>query len=94
MNISLNQADMNLNVSIVIVNWNTKSILRDCLESVYEQTKDISFEVIVIDNASTDGSVEMIRSEFPHVILTENRNNEGFAAANNQGTYYCSTAIR
>lgn len=72
-------------VSIVIVNWNTRSILRDCLRTVYDQTKDIRFEAIVIDNASSDGSVDMIRTEFPQVVLVANESNRGFAAANNQG---------
>jgi GT2 family glycosyltransferase len=76
---------MVVNVSIVIVNWNTRDILRDCLKSVFEQTKDISFEVIVVDNASSDGSVLMVKSEFPRVVLIENKENHGFAAANNQG---------
>ena len=76
---------MNLNVSIVTVNWNTKSILRNCLKSVYDQTKAISFEIIIIDNASSDGSVDMIKTEFPGTILIENKTNKGFAAANNQG---------
>ena len=72
-------------VSIVIVNWNTRDILRDCLASVYEQGGEIDFEVIVIDNASTDGSVEMVKKDFPRVTLIENSQNRGFAAANNQG---------
>jgi hypothetical protein len=67
------------------VNWNTKEILRDCLASVYEHAGDIDYEIIVIDNASTDGSVEMVKNEFQHVILIENSDNRGFAAANNQG---------
>lgn len=74
-----------MDVSIIIVNWNTRDILRDCLQSVFEQTKDISFEVIVIDNASSDDSVQMIKSEFPRVVLIENKENRGFATANNQG---------
>ena len=74
-----------LDLSIVIVSWNTRGILHDCLSSVYEETNNVSFEVIVIDNASTDGSGEMVKSEFPQVILLENRKNRGFAAANNQG---------
>jgi len=74
-----------LDVSIVIVNWNTRIILRNCLNSIDEHTKDVSFEVIVIDNASTDGSVKMIRSNFPKVIIIENKENRGFAKANNQG---------
>ncbi len=76
---------MSIDVSIIIVNWNTREIVRDCLQSVYEQTKGISFEVIVIDNASSDGSAEMLRKEFPQIVLIENRDNRGFAAANNQG---------
>lgn len=72
-------------VSVVIVSWNTKDILQNCLKSVYEQSHNISFEVIVVDNASSDGSAEMIKKDFPQVILTENSKNCGFAAANNQG---------
>ncbi|MBA7636301.1 N-acetylglucosaminyl-diphospho-decaprenol L-rhamnosyltransferase [subsurface metagenome] len=74
-----------MDVSIIIVNWNTRDIIRDCLKSVYEQTKGISFEVIVIDNASSDGSVEMVKSEFYQVVLIENKQNRGFAAGVNQG---------
>jgi GT2 family glycosyltransferase len=74
-----------IDVSIVIVNWNTREILQDCLRSVYEQTQEILFEVIVIDNASSDGSAEMVRQIFPTVTLIENTQNRGFAAANNQG---------
>lgn len=76
---------MAFDLSIIIVNWNTCGILRDCLKSVFDQTQDITFEVIVIDNASSDDSVQMVKSEFPQVILIENNDNRGFAAANNQG---------
>lgn len=71
-------------VSIIIVNWNTKDLLRDCLRSVIDQTK-ARHEIIVIDNASTDSSPEMVRTEFPDVILIANQDNRGFAGANNQG---------
>lgn len=74
-----------MQVSIIIVNYNTKKLLRDCLESIFRNTKDIAFEVIVSDNSSTDGSVEMIKSEFSQVILIENKENLGFGAANNRG---------
>jgi GT2 family glycosyltransferase len=74
-----------LDVSVVIVNWNTRDILRDCLVSVFGQTQGIACEVIVVDNASHDGSVEMVRKEFPRVILIANEENRGFAAGNNQG---------
>lgn len=75
----------NMNVSIIIVNYNTKQLLADCLNSIYEQTKDISFEVIVSDNGSTDGSIKMLKQDFPQVILIENNANLGFGAANNRG---------
>lgn len=71
-------------ISIIIVNWNTKDLLRDCLRSVIDQTR-VQYEIIVIDNASADNSVEMIGAEFPDVILIANQDNRGFAGANNQG---------
>jgi GT2 family glycosyltransferase len=72
-------------VSILIVSWNTREVLRDCLRTVYEQTKTVPFEVIVVDNASDDGSAEMVRTAFPQAVLLANTTNRGFAAANNQG---------
>lgn len=74
-----------MDVSIIIVNYNTKELTRNCLRSIFDQTKDVDFEVIVSDNGSTDGSIEMIRAEFPQVILIENNANLGFGAANNRG---------
>lgn len=72
-------------ISIIIVSWNTKEILRQCLRSVYEHTPELEIETIVVDNASSDGSAEMVLSDFPQVVLIENNDNRGFAAANNQG---------
>jgi GT2 family glycosyltransferase len=74
-----------IDVSVIIVNWNTRDLVRQCLRSLYVQIPSISFEVIVVDNGSTDGSVEVIQLEFPQVKLLVNRDNRGFAAANNQG---------
>lgn len=74
-----------MDISIIIVSWNTKDILRDCLDSVYAQTQGVDYEVIVIDNNSHDGSARMVADDFPEVILIENEDNRGFAAANNQG---------
>lgn len=74
-----------LDVSIIIVAWNVRQLLYDCLKSVYEQTEDIDFEVIYVDNASEDGSVEMVAEQFPQVKIIENEENEGFIKANNQG---------
>jgi GT2 family glycosyltransferase len=71
-------------LSISIINWNTQDLLANCLESV-EQTKDgLDVEIIVVDNASTDGSQEMVQARFPAVKLVENQDNLGFARANNQ----------
>ena len=71
-------------LSIVIVNWNTRDLLRQCLHSIYKTTHNLAFEIYVVDNNSTDGSVNMIKKEFFKVNLIENRRNEGFATANNQ----------
>jgi len=74
-----------VDVSVIIVNWNTKELLRDCLSSVYEHAGNIDYEIIVIDNASTDGSASMVKNDFRQVILIKNSDNRGFATANNQG---------
>ncbi len=71
-------------LSIIIVNWNTRDLLADCLKSVYETVHDVAFEVFVVDNASSDGSAAMVRERFPSVHLIENDENVGFARANNQ----------
>ena len=76
---------MKIDVSVIIVNYNTKDLLRDCINSVIEQTKNISFEIIVSDNGSSDGSIEMLKAEFPKVIILNNKENLGFGKANNRG---------
>jgi GT2 family glycosyltransferase len=77
-----------MDVSIIIIGYNTETLLKQCLISVFEKTKDISFEVIVVDNASHDGSSQMVRKEFPNVILIEIPENLGFGRANNLGAKY------
>ncbi len=72
-------------LSVVVVNWNTRDLLRDCLASVYVTVGRSDFEVIVVENKSTDGSREMVKTEFPQVRLIENSENRGYAAANAQG---------
>lgn len=74
-----------MDVSIIIVAWNVKDLLHNCLRSVYDETKGIDFEVIYVDNASQDGSIEMVRKEFPKVEMIVNDENKGFIVANNQG---------
>jgi len=73
-----------LDLSIIIVNWNTKKLLLDCLASIYETVKRISMEVWLVDNASTDGSVEAAKRFYPDVKIIQNTRNLGFAAANNR----------
>jgi GT2 family glycosyltransferase len=71
-------------LSVVVVNWNTREMLSGCLASVYGTAGDLDMEVLVVDNASTDGSAEMVRASFAEVHLIENADNVGFAQANNQ----------
>jgi len=78
-----------MKLSIVIVSWNTADILAQCLDSIYENPPCGEFEIWVVDNASSDNSVEMIRNRFPQVNLIENDNNPGFARANNQAIREC-----
>ena len=74
-----------MDISIIIPSFNTKEILHNCLKSILENTKEISYEIIVIDNNSQDGSAEMVEKHFPLVKLIKNQENLGFAKANNQG---------
>ena len=76
---------MTPDVSVIIVNLNTRDLLRGCLISLRDNPQDVSMEVLVFDNGSTDGSIEMVRTEFPAVRLTLNETNEGFARPNNEG---------
>jgi GT2 family glycosyltransferase len=76
---------LNKQLSIVIVNYNVKNLLKKCLESIFEYEKDIEFEVIVVDNNSNDHSQEMLKKNFPQVRLIENKRNLGFSAGCNQG---------
>jgi len=73
-----------MDLSIIIVNWNTRELLLDCLHSVYNLVEKISYEVFVVDNASVDGSAEAVQRNFPQVKLIVNQENRGFARANNQ----------
>ena len=74
-----------MDLSIIIVSWNAREYLLKCLESVILETADHLTEIIVVDNASTDGSPEMVKEYFPDVKLICNDANYGFAKANNIG---------
>ena len=73
-----------IDLSITIVNYNTKDLLRQCIKSIFENTKDISYEIIVVDNASIDGSVEMLQTEFVGIKVIQNKENLFFTRAHNQ----------
>ncbi|MGE5041740.1 MAG: glycosyltransferase family 2 protein [Candidatus Levyibacteriota bacterium] len=74
----------NMDVTISIVSYNTAPELAKCIKSIYSYTKDIGFEVIVIDNASTDGTIEMLQEKFPQVNIIRNKKNNFYSRANNQ----------
>jgi len=76
-----------IDLSVLVVSWNTRDLLRECLRSTLEAAKGLSMEIIVVDNASADDSAGMVRREFggdPRVSLLANERNEGFARGNNR----------
>ena len=83
-----------MQLSISIVSYNTRDLLQRCLRSIFKYTRGLSFEVIVVDNGSTDGSAAMVEQEFPQVKLIRNKTNRWYTGANNQalrrarGTYF------
>ena len=72
-------------LAIIIVNYNTCDLLRNCLTSIYQSQGDFSYQVVVVDNASTDGSAAMVSTDFPQADLISSQVNDGFAFANNLG---------
>lgn len=74
-----------MKLSVIIVNWNTVDLTVQAIRSVFDQTSNFAYEVVVIDNHSSDNSVEKIKKIFPQVIILENKENFGFGRANNQG---------
>lgn len=74
-----------MDLSTIIVNFNTRDLLRQCLASLDDSRSRLKFEVIIVDNASTDGSVEMVKKEFPWVTVIASSTNDGFSKANNKG---------
>lgn len=74
-----------MDLSIIIVNYNVKEFLQNLLHSLSKATTGIKSEIIIVDNASDDGSVEMLREKFSDITLIANQDNKGFSKANNQG---------
>jgi N-acetylglucosaminyl-diphospho-decaprenol L-rhamnosyltransferase len=77
-------------VSVVIVSWNTQALLRSCIESLGVSSSSGTLEVVVVDNASTDGSASMVRGDYPEVKLVETGANVGYSRAINRGLSYCT----
>lgn len=73
-----------MDVSIIIVSYNTSELLADCLNSIKVATSKLTMEIFVVDNNSSDGSAEMVKKDFPNVKLIANKENVGFSKANNQ----------
>ncbi|MEL6151731.1 MAG: glycosyltransferase family 2 protein, partial [Chloroflexota bacterium] len=74
-----------VDLSIIIVNWNVADLLAACLDSIAAHTGDLSLEIIVVDSASSDGSVDMLQERYPHVTLLAQTENVGFTRGNNIG---------
>lgn len=74
-----------IDLSIIIVNWKSTAFILKCVESVYANTHEVKFEILVVDNASPDGDIGLVKQRFPEVILIESPTNLGFARANNLG---------
>lgn len=82
-----------MQLSVIIVSWNVRDHLRTCLQSIVSHTRDLEYEIIVVDNASHDGSAEMVATEFPDVQLIASNENLGFGKANNRGTEMASGEV-
>lgn len=78
-----------MDISIIIVNWNTREFLADCIASIYASPPDGEFDIWIVDNSSIDGSTELIKETYPEINLIENQENIGFARANNKALREC-----
>ena len=74
-----------MDISIIYVNWNSEDFIKESIDSVYEHTHGLEFEIIVVDNASPSGNVGMLKEHFPQITLIKSEKNLGFAGANNLG---------
>ena len=81
-------------LSIIILNYNVKELLLNCLDSIFKNKgKDDNWQIIVVDNASEDRSTEAVKEKYPEIELVENRQNLGFAAGNNVGVKYAKAPV-
>jgi GT2 family glycosyltransferase len=77
-----------LKLSVIIVNYNVRYFLEQCIISVQKAMRAIDAEIIIVDNNSTDESCVMVKDNFPHITLIENKENVGFSTANNQARWH------
>jgi N-acetylglucosaminyl-diphospho-decaprenol L-rhamnosyltransferase len=77
-----------MDLSIIYVNWNSIDYIHESIDSVYQNTSGVEFEIIVVDNASPEGNVDLLRAAFPEIIIVKSATNLGFARANNLGFQY------
>ena len=82
-----------MKLSVIIVNYNVRYFLEQCIISVQKATRAIDAEIIIVDNNSTDDSCDMVKDNFPSITLIENKKNVGFSTANNQGSCNCKRRL-
>jgi GT2 family glycosyltransferase len=87
------KSELDMDLSIIIVNWNTRELLKNCLESIRQHKGSCKIKIIVVDNVSKDGSREMVETLFPEVKLINSGGNIGFGRANNLGIPYADTPL-
>jgi hypothetical protein len=87
------QESVRADLSIILVNWNAVDYLRECIASIYESTQGISFEIIVVDNASPAANVDTLKEHFPQITIIKSPENLGFAKANNLGFEHSSGSL-
>ena len=79
-----------MEVTIILVSYNTKELTRECIDSIYKETRDLTYEIYVVDNNSSDGTQSMLETFYPGVKVIKNQKNAGFGAANNQAIQECN----
>ncbi len=82
-----------IELSVIVVSWNARKCVHECLTSLCRQRLSVPVEIFLVDNASTDGTPEMVREQFPQVTFVRNTDNLGFAKANNIGMRACQRPL-
>src|SRR4051794_40929468 len=82
-----NSEEIKMEVSVIIINYNTFSLTCKCIESIINKTSGIEFEIILVDNASTECDPDLFKKKFPFITLIKNKENSGFSRGNNTGIH-------